>query len=231
MPQLSKQETLLSGFSSGSNVGLTKTRDGEYSVLQNVRGNFKFGSKRRGILGIDVLDNGVLGIFDLKIDGDAASPDKIAVYDGAGDIILYDPSEFNVLFEFLFESGVYLNLQSPDLDWWEVYPDATTGILQCNGIVAPGTTISADLPVPSNALFGFQASSTKIYRLFVDVEELDTEFIPFIAIEEYSSYASTFTYSSVQAFTTGYGPVFEDSLSRNQRLSVANGGILNIVEI
>lgn len=227
MPQLSPQELLLAGFSTGSNVGLTKTRDDEYSNLQNVRGNFLFGSKRRGVQGMVTLSYAILGIFDLKIDGDASSPDKIAVYDGSGSIVIYNPTELIVLFEFLFASSIYLNLQSPNLDWWEVYPDATTGILQCNGIAAPATTISSDTFIPVNALYGFTASSTKIWRLFVDLQNISN---PAISVREYGPSSAVTTYSSVQAYTTGSGPVFQDNLLRNHRLRVANGGFLELIE-
>jgi hypothetical protein len=228
MPQISPQETLLTGFTAVSNVGLTKTKDSEYSNLQNVRGNFKFGSKRRGVQGMVTLSNAVLGIFDLKIDGDADSPDKIAVYDGAGNIILYDPTELTVLFEWLFASTVYLNLQSPDLNWWEVYPDATTGILKCNGVAAPASTTSTDLFIPNNALYGFVASTTKIYRVYVSIENINQ---PRVAVKQYGNSSAVTTYTSVVGYTTGSGPVFQDNLLRNHRLRVLNGGFLNIIQV
>ncbi len=229
MPAI-KDGLILSGAAAVPSLGLTKTQDDEYSALQNVRGYARFASKRKGVQGMVTCAYSVLGIFDLKIDGDAYSPDKILVYLRDGSISLYDPTELMVLFEWLFDSTIPLYLQSPNLDWWDVTPAALTGFVPCNGVSAPASSLSADLFIPGNALFGFVASSTKIYRMFVD--DQTNPGVPSLATREYGIASAVTSYSSTQAFATGFGPVFQNAASlKNYRLNIGNGGVIQLTQV
>ncbi len=220
---LNKNQKLLQGFNANPNSGLSKTDDDEYSYLQNVRGYSGFGSKRRGVVGMTTLSYGIMGIF-----GDASSPDKILVYTQDGNVTLFDPTELTVQFEFLFNTTSKLILQSPNLDWWDITPDATTGIIPAIGVVAPASSLSADLFVQNNALFGFQASSTKIYRMFIDIST--NPLIPVAATRQYGTASAVINYSTDLAFATGYGPVIQDNLLRSFRINVANGGYVQATQ-
>lgn len=211
-------------FQLAPDTGELKHSDGEFSNLQNIRGWGKLGSKRRGIQFSTSLSGGVMGMFDLQIDGDPTSPNKILVVCTDGNFYLYDYSEFITVFDFMFDTGFYLLLQAPDLTWWRVSINATTGIPNITGVVAPINTITQDQFIPQSQIYGFKNSSNA-WRIFVGSAGN-------IKTQSYATPASTVLYTSNQAFETGFGPVFQDStFLNNWRIKVANGGILGTVSI
>lgn len=216
MPKL-----ILKGFTQSPDTGLLKNGINEYENLQNIRGWGDLGSKRRGVQTRVTLDTGIMGMFDLKIDSDPTSPDKIAVFTNGGDLVLYNYSELISSFDFMFETGITLALQSPDLNWWKLDVSSTFP-LGTTGIVAPSTTISQDLNISQNELFGFQ-DATGVTRVFIDDKIIETK--------RYNLSTPVVSYSTVQAYTNGFGPVFQDSLLQNWRLVVDNTGALDSEQV
>jgi hypothetical protein len=214
-------KTILHDFSAKPDQGNLKRQAGEYAFMQNVRGWGQRGKKRQGVQTRATLEFGVMGIFDIKVDGDPLSPDKILVYDNNGSIILYDWSELISIFDFLFDTGSELDLQSPDLNWWKVAVDVS-GAITVTGIAAPGTTISSDLFVAQNALFGFKFSTT-ISRLYIQAGTIKTGI--------FGPSTPVTSYTTAQSFETGFGPVFQDGNLDNFRLSVDNTGSLNSTQV
>lgn len=227
MPFLTKDKLLLQGFSSKPYTGLTKTDDHEYSVLQNVSGFGGFGAKRRGIQGMATLSSGILGIFDLKVDGDADSPDRFMVYLYNGTVVIYEPSELTVLFEYLFESTITINLQAPNLTCYSLIPDTSDGTLILTEIATPGTLTSSDLFVSATDLLGFVASTSKIYRLMINTSITP----PALAVREYGTASSVTSYSTALSFAAGYGPIFQSNDLINYRLGVNNSAELILTEV
>lgn len=126
----------------------------------------------------------------------------------------------SVTFDYMVDTGYRWLAQSPDLNWWNLTPDTTTGAITPTVVTYTGTTISADLVITKYQLFGFRASSTKIYR--VRLEALTASIIR----EEYGIASVATLYSTDQAYATGYGLVFEDLLGNRWRCTVDNGGII-----
>lgn len=214
-------KTVLTKFRALPDQGNLKRQAGEYAFTQNVRGWGNRGAKRTGIQTRVTLDAGVMGIFDLKIDGEALSPDKIMVYDYNGDIILYDYSELISIFDFLFSSGSALYLQSPNLNWWSISVTANSSIMETQ-VAAPVTTISEDLQIAQNEIFGFN-NTTVFNSIYISSGNIKTKI--------YGLSTPVTNYTTTQAFVNGVGPVFEDSNLNRFRLIVANGGILESIQV
>lgn len=210
--------TVFTGASTNPDSGSLKNEIGEYNGLQNIRGWGGFIAKRRGIQSSVELSSGILGIFDLYNDGDPLSPNKILVVDTNGDFVLYDYSELITIFDYLFSNGIKLGLQSPDLNWWSVIPN-DSGELVATVISTPISTISSDLQVTQDQLFGFQMSSN-VYRLSVDPT------LGELKITSYNTTSGTIDYTQSQNFVTGVGPVFQTSDLNHFRLTINNSGEL-----
>lgn len=211
-------------FQIAPDTGSLKQTNGEYSNIQNIRGWGGLGSKRRGVQFSAAIGGGVMGMFDLFNDGDPTSPNKILVVGGDGIFYLFDYTEFVTVFDFMFDIGVKLGLQSPDLNWWSIFPDSTTGILSATVISAPINTISSDLFITQNQHYGFR-NSTNIWRLKVSSSFGNLQTSSFALTQ------STVLYSSIQAFVNGFGPVFQDESLNNWRMTIDNSGILGSLAI
>lgn len=211
--------TVYSESSLSPDLGLLKRSKGEYGNLQNFRGWGKKIAKRRGIQFSQSQESGIMGIFDLRNDGDPLSPDKILVVNGDGEFVLYQYSEFITVFNFLFATGFKLVLQSPDLTWWSVAPNTTTGIPESIVISTPVSTISTDLEVSQSQYFGFQNTSN-IYRFTVDSGTGSLQ------VTSFAYTTGTVVYSQNQAFVNGVGPVFQDETLSRWRLQINNSGAL-----
>jgi len=215
MAKVSENKEILQGFSNLTDVGLLKLRDNEYPVLQNIRGFTR--AKRNGILSKAVLTSGIMGVFDLKVEGDPYSPDKILIVTRNGEFVVYEFSEISTVFDYLFATGITLNLQSPDSNWWSVAPDASTGILIKTGISAPSTTRSTDLFIGAGQLLGF-IDASGVWRIYVQDGN--------IRKSRYATSTATTNYSSALSFVTGVGPVFEDTDLERWRITINNSGNL-----
>ncbi len=223
-------KTVLTNFAAVPDVGELKREKGEYANLQNVRGWGGFGAKRRGVQNFPrALDSGIMGMFDLKIDGEPLSPDKILVVTQGGDYVLYDFTELISVFDFLFDAGVALYLQSPNLGWWDITPTTgdAGGLINPLGVAAPSSSISADLSVDVNQLFGFE-DSTGIWRMYVDTSN---PVVPSLSTKRYSTASSITGYTSTVAFATGVGPCFQTTDLQRWRLTIDNSGILTLTSI
>lgn len=107
--------------------------------------------------------------------------------------------------DYRFDSGSALYFQSPDANWWDcsVLPDGT----QRNVPVAwAGATLSADLVLTSGQVLVWKFSSILAWRLAAAQRNAGeyTERSPL------PPYVTT-TYTSVRAFTTGFGITMPDS--------------------
>lgn len=200
--------------------GNLKTAPGEWGQLQNLRGWGGRGRKRQGISTSARLDSGIMGMFD--IENGAGSTDAIMVITHAGNMLLYDFSELTTAFDYLFTTGRLL-LQSPNLDWWSVYPGAATGIMQVDGVAAPASSQSADLRIGQGETFGF-LETTLVWRLNISSA-------PAVTTKQYALAGGSTTYTTDLSFATGYGPVFEDDYLVGRRLFVADGGFLSTIEV
>ncbi len=221
-------QVTLKQFQLDTDTGSLDLKPGEYESLQNIRGYGGLGTKRQGVQPRLTLSYGVMGMCDLKVDGDPTSPDRILVVDANGSFILYDYSEFLASFAYLFATGIKLNLQSPDLNWWALTVNSSTGAINVTGIAAPTGALSADQSIRQDELYGF-AFATGIWRLSVVATGLGT---PSIQTREYALSSATTTYSTAVSFNTGYGPVFQDDTGTQRwRLSIANGGATQITSI
>ena len=211
----------LAQFIQKPDVGRLKTAPGEYRFLQNIRGWAKKGSKRQGVRTIDTLTSGVMAIIDLKLDDSPDSLDKILVITNAGDALFYEPSEFFSFFNFEFQTGVGIVLQSPDLNWWRVEPGASNN-WKVTGIAAPATTQSLDFNVSQSQLLGYQNGSF-MERLYVETG--------FLKRQTYTFREADTVYSGDLGIVTGKGIVFQDATLQRWRLSVKNGGIFTITSL
>lgn len=200
--------------------GRLKVASGEWQYMQNLRGWGGRGRKRQGISTSARLDSGIMGMFD--IENGAGSTDAIMVITNAGNMLLYDFSELTTAFDYLVTTGRLL-LQSPNLDWWNVYPGAATGIMQVDGVAAPASSISTDLRIGQGETFGFLETAL-VWRLNITSA-------PAITTKQYALAGGSTTYSTDLAFSTGYGPVFEDEYLVGRRLTVADGGFLSTIEV
>lgn len=214
-------KTILTEFKAVPDQGNLKRLPGEYAFTQNARGWGKRGKKRAGVQTRVTLAYGIMGIFDVKVDGDPLSPDKIMVYDNNGTITFYEFSELTSIFDFLFDTGSSLNLQSPNLNWYNITVTAG-GILGTTQIAAPGTTISSDLRIDQNQLLGFNKTTTFV-RLYIEAN--------FVKTKQYNLSTPITSYTTAQAFTTGFGPVFQDANLLNFRLTVNNSGAIGSIQV
>ena len=199
-------------------MGLLKRAPGEWQVLQNLRGWGDRIKRRQGTRTSVTLDTGIMGIFDLAVDGDPLSPEKILVIGFDGTFNLYDFSELVSIFDYLFSTSTLLYLQSPDLNWWDVTPDSGTGIISPEVVAAPGTTITSDLNVFQNQLFGF-LDSTGVWAISVGTQGSPVT-------SRYGLASGETLYTSTQAFESGFGPVFQDNLLTRWKLGINNAGAL-----
>ena len=213
----------LTGASASPDTGLLKKEAGEYTFLQNIRGWGGRTAKRTGVQFSASVTN-VMGIFDLQNDGDPTSLDKILVVDGDGDLVLYDYSELVTIFDYLFSTGITLSLQSSDLNWWDITPNTTTGVISPTVVTAPASTRSTDLSISQSQTFGF-IDSTGIWRLQVD--SLDGT----VYTTRYATATSTNSFTTNLGFATGVGPVFQDELLTRWRLTVSTAGQLTATAI
>lgn len=79
---------------------------------------------------------------------------------------LYDLS---VVFTYLVASGTRLIIQSPDLNYWDVTPNDTTGLINPTVVAVPAATPQvANFIVLNGESFGFVNSTGKITRLAAD---------------------------------------------------------------
>lgn len=215
--------TLYTGANLESDVGHLKGDPRAWDNLQNIRGWGNFIAKRQGIQNSVSSSYGTMGIFDLRNDGDPLSPDKILVVNTNGDFVLYDFSEFVVVFDFMFNTGINLNLQAPNNTWFSVRPDED-GEITTTFIAAPVTTISSDLLILQDEYFGFQMTSNT-YRLNVNGTTGELQ------VSSYGPSTATTAYSSNQSFVKTVGPVFQDEFLQRWRLSVSNIGELTLTAI
>jgi hypothetical protein len=215
---------VLQQFESSPDMGDLKREPGEYQGLQNVRGWGGLGSKRRGVQSSVTLDYGVMGIFDLQNDGDPTSLDKIIVVDNNGDITSYDFSELTTIFDYLFDTSVQLAIQSPDLNWWDITPNTTTGIVTPTVIATPSSTISTSLELSQNETLGF-LDSTGVWRLSISGNSGT------ITTQRYGLASSATTYTTIQAFTNGNEPIFTDQFLTRWKMSIDNSGLISTTAI
>lgn len=212
-------------------MGKLKTDDGQYSVLQNVRGWGGLGSKRRGVRTSARMSSGIMGIFDLKSEGDAATLDKILVVTANGDLNLFDYSELITVFDYLIEDGAGLVLQSANLSWWDIDPASGNGVIRTEGVAAPSSPRSTDLNIQQGQLFGF-ADSSGIWRRFVfEQVGISGSKIGFLRGRRYALHEATTSYSSDLAFSTGVGPVFQTAELQRWRWTISNSGISRLTSI
>ncbi len=215
-------DTVLRRFSTVPDKGLLKCDAGEYPLMQNIRGIGGRGFKRAGIKTSARLSTAPMGIFDLYMG--AGTPDKVAIITRDGYLTLYGLTELVLNFDHLMASGVNIALQSPDLTWYLVAPNATTGIMRTTeATVAPTTIRSSDLVIQQGQLLGF-ATATLIWGQSITTGG-------FIRTTEFVLAEATTTYTADLAFSFGHGPVFEDANVVLHRLNVANGGILGTTEL
>jgi len=206
-------------------TGSLKNTSGQYDFLQNVRGFGGLIAKRNGILNIDELDAGVMGIFDMYRDGDPTSPDKVLVVDGDGDFQVYDWTELTTVFNYVISDGGTYYQQSADNSWWQIYPDSGTGQLVVAGVAAPTSTRSTDLIVAQGEIFG-SVDGTTTWRFFVE-----NTYPPVAnAVQEYGAVSADATFSSI-AFTKAVGLVFELDTLERYRVGVDNAGALTLTGI
>lgn len=222
---------IMKGFAQSPDVGRLKTANSEYLLLQNVRGFGGLGAKRRGVQTRVILSSGIMGFFDLKVEGDPTSPDKIAVVTSDGSITIFDWSEFIATFEYLFATGIKLNLQAPNLVWYSVEPtSASNPAWKVTEIATPVSTTSTDLFIESNDLFGFNDASG-IWRMYPKYVGAAT--IPGVGANRFATGSAITNFASAQSFTTGSGPVFTDEKATPQRwrLSVTNALALKFTSV
>lgn len=224
-------KSVLTNFTESPDTGRLKKDNGEYSFLQNIRGFGGLGSKRFGIRTSDVLTSGIMGIFDLKIEGVAETQDKIIIITANGDVNVYDYSELIAVFNYLIADGASLVLQSANSSWWDIDPQTGNGVLRTEGVAAPSSTRSTDLNVKQGELFGF-ADSTGIWGRYVQEQiSVGGSKMGFLRGRRYALHEATTTYSTDLAFTTGSGPVFQTSDLQRWRWSVTNQGISRLTSI
>lgn len=220
---------VLTGFATVPDTGSIKSEPGEYESLQNYRGWGKFGAKRQGVQTCFTQAFGVMGMFDLKNDGDPTSMDKILIVDANGSITLYDFTDFIIAFDYEIDTtnGGHLVLQSPDLNWWQLEPN-TSGVLQITGSSAPGTTISTNLRILQNQYFGF-LDNNNLWGMYVDAGGVT----PLLKTKQYSkSLVPVTKYTTIQGFTTGFGPVLQDTLGQQWwRIGISNAGAITYTSI
>jgi hypothetical protein len=215
---------VLQEFDVALDMGDLKRTEGEYQWLQNVRGWGGLGSKRRGVESSVIIDSGIMGIFDMRNDGDPTSLDRILVTTHDGDIISYDFSELVTIFDYLFAASIQLAIQSPDLNYWDITPNSSTGIISPTVIATPSSPSSTQLVLGQNDLFGF-LDSTGVWRMYVSGN------LGNITTKRYGLASSATTYSTIQAFTNGNEPVFTDNFNTRWQISINNSGILSTTAI
>lgn len=218
MTRKSKEQEIYLGLSLAPDVGELKGDDGSYGFSQNERGWGDFIKKRQGVQSRANFDSAIMGIYDLKIDGDARSPDKILIITGEGSFELIDFSELTYNFTFLLDLGVNLVLQSPNSSWWNVIPDSL-GAMTSATTSAPASPLSVDLEVSANDSFGFTYASG-IWKLSVD------QTIAAITTEAFSTTPYETLYASL-AFVTGKGVVIQTENLTRYRIAINNTGILS----
>jgi len=209
-------------------TGSLKNTPAQYDFIQNVRGYAGIISKRNGIRNISSVPVGVMGIYDIYRDGDPTSPDRILVLDGAGNLWVYQWSEFTSIvsgFQYVIGQGGSLLQQSPNGTWWSIYPVADNRKFAVKEMAAPATTRTTDLVIHQDELFGSIDGSTT-WRFGID-----NSFPPnAIASQEYGPMLADTTFSTL-AFTSAVGLVFElDTLVR-YRVGVANDSAITITEL
>lgn len=228
---MAQGKPILKGFSQVPDVGSLKTDNGEYSFLQNVRGFGRLGAKRLGVQSRVVMESGIMGMHDLKIDDEPTSPDKIMIVTYDGSITIFDWSEFIVVFDYIFSTGFHLNLQAPNLKWYSVVPTSpTVGSWVLTEIAAPASTIATDFPLAANQLFGFQDASG-IWRMHP--RYLSGLAFPGVGATRYAAGIAVTTYTADRSFVTGVGPVFTDEkpTPQNWRLTVTNAPALMMTSV
>lgn len=208
----------LSGFSQKPDQGKLKRAPSEYENLQNISGRGSKARKRQGVTGITSLSTGIMGFFDMKVDGDPQSNDSVMVFTHGGDWVLYAIEELLTTFDILMATGVTLYMQSPDLVWWSCAPDSSM-IFTKTAVAAPASYTTADFNVALGQIFGF-ADSTGITRIYSSGETM--------YLKRYATAPYTTLYSTTLAIGTGYGIVFEESDLNRVRYSVDNSGLTQI---
>lgn len=223
MPDIDSTTKLLQGFNCLTDSGALKNLDGEYPYLQNIRGWGKYGTKRKGIQTIRNFDSGIMGMFDLKIDGDSTLPDKVLIVTYDGSIWLFNSTEIVSSFDILFASGIKLFLESPNGEDWNITPAAATGIITPTSTAAIPLTNTTDYFISNSTTLGF-ATTSNIWRLY-----LDDDGTPIT--ESYPLLGGASGITANMAFITTKGLVFESSTGVRRRLTINNSGALVTTEI
>lgn len=196
--------------------GLLKGKPSEWQNIQNFRGWGNRITRRRGVRNSQIFSSGVMGIHDLLVDDDPTSLDRVLITLNDGSLVFLSNDEIFASFTYLYTTGT-LALQSPDLNWWNITP-SSSGVIAPIVIATPSTTISSDLSINNNQLFGFQ-SSTVIYALYVNT-------IGTAEIKTYTLTGSENIVTTQQAFISGVGPVFQDTDLNRWRIQINNAGEL-----
>ena len=123
---------------------------------------------------------------------------------------------FLTTIDLLFDTGIRLLLQSPDLQWWNATPE-DDGTLSNTVVSYSGSTISSDQAVSASTVLAFKKGSSLNWQLGAD-SAIDNYFTIKLG---FVPYAGT-TYSADRAFVTGVGPVFTDGGGQQFRLTADN---------
>lgn len=167
---------------------------------------------------LDEVNGGVLAIKQLTwADGLSIN---IAVIGGAW----YD---LGAPFTYLFEAGIRLVIQSPDLNYWDVTPDATTGLINPTVVSAPSATAqTSNVTLGENDSIGFVVTGG-IVRLNV-TEEAG---IWFLEMQSNSPALSFISDDWVFTIASGFSLRITDSVGNVWSFSVDNGGNLLVTTV
>lgn len=129
-------------------------------------------------------------------------------------------------FTFMLASGSRLVLQSPDLNYWDITPNAN-GLINPTVIAAPGAVPqAANFTVLNGESFGFETSG-QVTRLAADQEHYGWYLIG------YGVSNATTTYTSDLVFTVASGFSFriQDNNTNMWRFSITNDGNLTVITV
>lgn len=131
-------------------------------------------------------------------------------------------------FTFLIAYGNRLIIQSPDLNYWDVTPNDSTGLINPTIVALPATPPqNADFTVQNGESFGFINSASSVVRL--DADETYYGWYE----KSYGSSTSLVTFTSDLVFTiaSGYSFRIKDSHGNTWRLYTTNDGNLENVTV
>jgi hypothetical protein len=203
---------VLQGFSAVPDVGNLKLNKDEYAGLINIRGFGRLGAKRTGIRTLASYDSGVMGIFDLRNDGDPGSADKILVVLQNGDLVTYSQSDFDPQFYWGFELGSGITMQSSDGRWWDLKADPDLDKLYLNEVAAPAYQRNSNFTFSSGQWVGF-SGTLGIERLWVE----DKKF----KVQRYGFGEPKFLFQYNVGFRYPWGPVFTQDSGTRWRVGVS----------